>query len=100
MRLATVLGRVTLSVRHPSLRGERLLVVLPWTSETLRQGTGHDYSIVVYDEMGADVGQTIGVAESAEAARPFAKDTPVDAYCAALVDSVFFQSEDPTLNRT
>jgi ethanolamine utilization protein EutN len=99
MRLGTVIGRVTLSVRHPSLRGERLLLALPWSLQTLRDGTGHDYSIVVYDELGADIGQTIGISESAEATRPFAVDTPVDAYCAALVDDVFFQAEDPTLGR-
>ncbi|HTB63517.1 MAG TPA: EutN/CcmL family microcompartment protein [Opitutales bacterium] len=95
MRLATVIGRVTLSVRHPSLKGERLLVALPWGPKTPQTGKDHDYSIVVYDQLGANVGQTVGVCESTEATRPFEKPTPVDAYCAALIDTVFYQPEDP-----
>lgn len=96
MRLGTVIGRVTLAVRHPSLQGERLLVALPWSTQTFRDGTGHDYSIVVYDELGAAVGQIIGIAESTEATRPFARPTPVDAYCAALIDDVVYQPAEPT----
>jgi ethanolamine utilization protein EutN len=95
MRLATVIGRVTLSVRHPSLKGERLLVALPWGPKTPQTGADHDYSIVVYDQLGAGSGGTIGVCESTEATRPFEKPTPVDAYCAALIDTVFYQPEDP-----
>lgn len=99
MRLGTVIGRVTLSSRHPSLEGVRLLVTLPWSRKTYETGKDHDFSIVVCDQLGADAGQTIGIAESAEATRPFKRDTPIDAYCAALVDDVFFQPTDPTLQR-
>ncbi len=95
MRIATVIGRVTLSERHPSFNGERLLVVLPWSSKTGQTGKDHDFSIVVYDQLGAQPGDTIGVCESAEATRPFAQPTPIDAYCAALIDTVFHQSENP-----
>ena len=95
MRLATVIGRVTLSMRHPSLKGERLLVVLPWGPKTPQTGKDHDYSIIVFDQLGAHAGNTIGVCESTEATRPFEKPTPVDAYCAALIDTVFYQADDP-----
>ena len=95
MRLATVIGRVTLGVRHPAFRGERLLVVLPWGPQTAVTGAGHDFSIVTYDSLGAGVGQTICVCESGEATRPFETPTPIDAYCAALIDSTFYQAEDP-----
>jgi ethanolamine utilization protein EutN len=95
MRLATVIGRVTLSKRHPSLLGERLLVALPWSSKTPETGKDHDYSIVVYDQLGAGVGSTIGVCESTEATRPFAQPTPIDAYCATLIDEIFYQPQDP-----
>jgi carbon dioxide concentrating mechanism protein CcmL len=50
---------------------------------------------VVYDELGADIGQTIAISEGREAACPFSKPTPVDAYCAALVDEIFYQETDP-----
>lgn len=95
MRIATVIGRVTLSVRHPALRGERLMLAQPWTSKSIGGQAGHGNAIVVYDEMGAHAGQLIAVSEGAEATRPFAKSTPIDAYCSALIDDVFYQSEEP-----
>ena len=88
MRIAEVIGRVTLSVRHPRYAGERLLLALP-------RKTNHDdgthatsFAIVVYDQLGAAVGQTIAISEGREAACPFPTPVPVDAYCAALLDSV------------
>ena len=92
MRLGTVIGRVTLSVRHPAFRGERLMLALPWRRETLAGQQKFDPSIVVYDDLGADAGQTIAISEGREAACPFPQPTPVDAYCAALVDEMFIQS--------
>jgi len=93
MRIGTVIGRVTLSVRHRAFSGERLLLTLPWTSETLRKGTPHAPAIVVYDELGGGVGQEIAISEGREAACPFEKPTPVDAYCAALIDETVIKSE-------
>lgn len=92
MRLGTAIGRVTLSVRHPAYRGERLILTLPWRRETLAGEPEYDPSIVVYDVLGADAGQTIAISEGREAACPFECPTPVDAYCAALVDEIFIQS--------
>ena len=95
MRLGTVIGRVTLSVRHPLLQGERLLLVLPWKTSTLGGGTGYDPSLVVFDQLGAGVGQTIALSEGREAACPFDPPIPIDAYCAALIDDLFYQKESP-----
>lgn len=95
MRIATVIGRVTLSVRHSSLRGERLMLAQPWTAKSIGTGTNHGNSIVVYDEIGASPGQIIAISEGAEATRPFAQNTPIDAYCSALIDDVFYQSQEP-----
>jgi carbon dioxide concentrating mechanism protein CcmL len=95
MRLGTVVGRVTLGVRTPRFVGERLLLVRPWNAATFRGEQSYDGSIVVYDELGADIGQTIAISEGREAACPFSKPTPVDAYCAALVDEIFYQETDP-----
>lgn len=91
MRMATVIGRVTLSVRHPSYKGERLLMALPWTKETLDGADKTSYSIVVYDQLGAMPGQTIGVSEGREAACPFAEPCPVDAYNAAILDEYYYR---------
>jgi hypothetical protein len=49
-----------------------------------------DPSLVVYDDLGGGVGQTIGYVEGREAAQPFDGPTPVDAVNAALVDEVFY----------
>jgi microcompartment protein CcmK/EutM len=94
MRIGTVIGRVTLSVRSPRFNGERLLLTLPWRRETLAGEEKYDPAIVVYDELGANAGQQIGISEGREAACPFPKPTPVDAYCAALLDEISVQPED------
>ena len=91
MRMGTVIGRVTLSARSPKYTGERLLLTLPWKTDTFNGADKFDPAIVVYDQLGAGVGQQIAISEGREAACPFEKPTPVDAYCAALVDEFFYK---------
>ena len=91
MRMGTVIGRVTLSVRSPKYVGERLLLTLPWKTDTFSGVEKFDPGIVVYDQLCAGVGQQIAISEGREAACPFPKPTPVDAYCAALVDEIFYK---------
>jgi ethanolamine utilization protein EutN len=91
--MGTVIGRVTLSVRSPRYNGERLMLTLPWRRETFAGEEKFDPAIVVYDQLGANTGQQIAISEGREAACPFPKPTPVDAYCAALVDEFFYKSE-------
>ena len=44
---------------------------------------------MVYDRLGAGAGHLIGIGEGREAANPFGKTkTPVDAYCACLIDQI------------
>jgi microcompartment protein CcmK/EutM len=96
MRLGTVIGRVTLSVTVPALEGSRWLIVSPFTRDHFQQGKetppgmSKDPSLVVYDDLGGGVGQTIGFIEGAEAAAPFDGPTPIDAINAALVDEIFY----------
>ena len=96
MRMGTVIGRVTLSKTVPSLIGARWLVVSPFTREHFQRGTdtlpgmSKDPSLVVYDDLGGGVGQTIGFVEGAEAAQPFDQPTPIDAINAALVDEILY----------
>ncbi len=92
MRMGTVIGRVTLSVRNKKFLGERLLLTLPWKAETFQGDGSFAPAIVVYDELGAHVGQNIAISEGREAACPFPNPTPVDAYCAALVDEHFYNN--------
>ena len=97
MKLGTVIGRVTLSRSVDALRGGRFLVVSPFSREqyaaglAVPAGMGKDPSLVVYDNLGADVRQVIGYEEGREAAQPFDQPTPVDAINAALVDEIFYR---------
>jgi microcompartment protein CcmK/EutM len=97
MKLGTVIGRVTLSQVVPSLVGARWLVVSPYGREQYAEGcdgppvVSRETNLVVYDSLGAGVGQTIGYVEGREAAQPFAKAPPIDAVNAALVDKIFYQ---------
>jgi hypothetical protein len=87
---------VTLSVSVPALAGARYLVVSPFTREHFQRGSetpvglSKEPSLVVYDDLGGGVGQTIGFIEGREAACPFEQPTPVDAINAALVDEIFY----------
>ncbi|MFZ9747717.1 MAG: EutN/CcmL family microcompartment protein [Opitutaceae bacterium] len=95
MRLGHVIGRVTLSQQDPAYRGGRFLLVQPFGRDQFR-GAGMTplaagSSLVVYDQLGAGVGHVIGFTEGAEATAPFPAPTPVDAYCAAIVDEIFYQ---------
>ena len=96
MRLGTVIGRVTLNITVPALRGARWLIVSPFTREHFQRGTetpagmSKDPSLVVYDAIGGGVGQTIGFVEGREAAQPFDDPTPIDAVNAALVDEIYY----------
>jgi microcompartment protein CcmK/EutM len=97
MKLGNVIGRVTLSVTVPALVGARWFIVSPLGREQFARGPGappllgKDASLVVYDNLGAGVGQTIGYVEGREAAQPFGQPTPIDAINAALVDEIFYK---------
>ena len=90
MRIAEVIGRVTLSRVHPSLPHARLLIVLPMPLAALTEGSSaRGEEVIAYDELGASPGSLIGLSEGREAANPFGKvKTPVDAYCACLIDDI------------
>lgn len=97
MRLGRVVGRVTLSQTIPAYEGGRFLIVSPYDREHFQQGheapegLSKQPSLVVYDDLGGGVGDTIGFVEGAEASAPFEKPTPVDAINAALVDEIFYK---------
>ena len=95
MRIGTVIGRVTLSKTAEELRGARWLIVSPFTRENFQKDSNapiitKEPSVVVYDDLGGHVGQTIGFIEGREAAMPFDRATPIDAIDAALVDEIFY----------
>src|SRR5436190_27970 len=89
MRIAEVIGTVTLSRAHPSLAGARWLIGVPFSLQGLRDDRPDGEDLVIYDRLGAGSGCRIGVSEGGEAAVPFYPNkTPVDAYCACILDQI------------
>lgn len=90
MRIAKVIGTVTLSRWHPSMCNACYRVAVPMTLDDLagrREPRGEE--VVIYDDLGAGTGSLIAFSEGGEAAQPFyPNDKPVDAYNAAILDSI------------
>jgi ethanolamine utilization protein EutN len=92
MRIAKVVGTVTLNRCHPSFVGAGLRLAAPLSLAELKaQPTagGQADEIVVWDDNGAGLDSLIAVSEGAEATQPFRPDLkPVDAYASAILDSI------------
>ncbi len=96
MRLAKVIGTLTISRKLADLQPGRYLIAEALDGRSARGLAGRvgrekpmPESLVVFDQLGAGVGQVIAVSEGREACMPFWPDkVPVDAYNAAILDSV------------
>ena len=90
MRIAKIIGTVTLSKVHPTLIGASLRLAIPMTLADLASSerpSGEE--LVLYDDLGAGVGSRIAFSEGGEAAQPFLPlDKPIDAYTAAILDDI------------
>lgn len=109
MRIGKVVGTVTPGRIHPLLTSGQLKIVVPFTFDDLT-GTADDGNytleqakkllmtrspkpagteVVVYDELSAGLGEWVAFSEGAEAAMPFYPEKrPVDAYAAAILDTL------------
>jgi ethanolamine utilization protein EutN len=90
MRIAEVIGKVTLCKCEPSLNCASWKLAVPLSQAALRGADGgRGEAFVVYDEQGAGDGSIIAVSEGAEASAPFhPQEKPIDAYNAAILDRV------------
>jgi microcompartment protein CcmK/EutM len=90
MRIAEVIGNVTLSRCHASVESYRWIIGVPFSLKALKSGSAPDgEDLVILDELGAGQGQKIGVSEGVEAMMPFFPNKkPLDAYCACLLDTI------------
>jgi len=90
MRIAEIIGTVTLNRWHPSLSGGSYRLARPLSASDLTGATTPSAEpLVVYDELGAGIGSRIALSESREAAMPFHPEVkPIDAYNAAILDAV------------
>lgn len=101
MRIAKVIGTVTLNRSHPAYRGAKLKLVVPLLArdllarDLLDGAEPSDEPLVAWDELGAGLGNYIALSEGPEAAQPFLPEVKaVDAYNAAILDQI---EVDPSL---
>ena len=92
MKVGTVIGTVTFGDLAPEFVGGRWVMVSPMGTEELtgRRPYGQSSTPVVYDKLGAGVGDQILYVEGAEATQPFPHPIPLDAISVALLDSFQF----------
>ena len=97
MRVAQVIGRATVSIIDPSLKGGRWLLCNPIDKEdfntacTKAPPISSQSTLVAYDKLGAGVGDIVGVVEGSEVTAPFEGWVPLDAITVAIFDSLHFQ---------
>lgn len=96
MRIAQVIGRVTLNVQDPSFKGGRWLMCSPLDTEHFNTACqslppiSSQFSLIAYDNLGAGEGDIVGIVEGAEATAPFDYDIPIDAITVAIFDSISY----------
>jgi ethanolamine utilization protein EutN len=98
MRVATIIGTVTLIRSHPSLRGATFRLAVPQTLANLTGASdAQAEELVVFDELGAGLGSQIAVSEGGEAAQPFRPELkPIDAYNALIFDRLEMMKLKPS----
>ncbi len=91
MRIAKIIGNVTLNRAHPTFSGAQLKLAIPLSLENLLDENAELRTDVevVWDDLGAGNGHLIAMAEGPEACRPFRPEKkPVSAYNAAILDEI------------
>jgi len=66
MRVATICGYVTSTVKHPSFAGQRLLIAVPESADVAPQ--------IVLDTLGAGIGQRVLISSDGGEARTMVGD--------------------------
>lgn len=85
MFLGSVLGKVIMTRKDPSLEGARFLVVQPWNHDGTRMGP----PLVAIDVVSAGLGDRVYLVKGREACMPWRDpNCPVDACIVGLVDQM------------
>lgn len=88
MRIAQVIGTVSLSRCHPAFKGATWKLVHPFSLEGMKNNSPDGEEIVAWDELGTGLGSLVGISEGAEATMPFRPaKKPLDAYCSCILNS-------------
>jgi microcompartment protein CcmK/EutM len=90
MRIAKVIGTVSMNSQHPTMLGARLRLIVPLSLAELRDGVPPQADeIVAWDDLGSGIGSLVAISEGAEAAQPFRPNyKPIDVYISAILDHV------------
>ena len=90
MRIAKVVGTVTMNNQHPTMLGARLRLIVPLSLAELRDGVSPQADeIVAWDDLGTGIGSLVAISEGAEAAQPFRPELkPIDVYISAILDHI------------
>lgn len=103
MRVAQVIGKVTLNVQDPALKGGRWLLCNPVAAKDfntaceLSPPLSGESTLVAYDDLGAGGGDIVGIVEGAEATAPFDHDIPIDAITVAIFDTLTYHPPTATI---
>lgn len=85
MRICRVIGKAQATVKHASMDGSRLLVLMELDAAAQRTGA----VFLAVDAVGAGEGETVAVSEGSAAARALpGREAPLDAVVVAIIDSV------------
>lgn len=96
MRVAEVIGRLSLSRTVAPLVGKRYVLAIPLTLPMLAgrvETSGEE--LISLDELGCSEGDRVALSEGGEACVPFLPvKVPIDAYVSALLDDVRLRGEE------
>jgi microcompartment protein CcmK/EutM len=93
MRIAKVIGKITLVQTMPEVLPGSYLVVRPCNRGTLMgKNEGADETVVMYDPLASREGDLTGMVEGREATAAFyPKKVPYDAYNCCILDTLDYQ---------
>lgn len=94
MKIGHIIGRVTFGHKLDSYKGGRFFLVLPATREQLLRDSLEPLpkgnSVVMFDDLGADIGDRVAFSEGGEACMAFCEETPVDAYNCMILEKLHY----------
>ncbi len=98
MKPGKVIGNVTLSLGARQFKGARWLVISPQGQEEMsgknKTGVSKAPTPIVYDDLGAGIGEDILYVEGTEATQPFNEPIPLDAINVAILDTINFKAKN------
>jgi len=96
MRIGKVVGKLSLSKAHPSLKGRRWIIVVPFGLQALMDKKSESREeLIVVDDLGATPDSWIGFTEGMEATFPYLPDRkPLDAYVACIIDEIELDEQE------